>query len=68
MEQGRGACAEHVWQVTEAVFATDAQVASTCTRCGAVTVETSVTLNPGIDTPGLEDPFLYDDPELYGRA
>jgi hypothetical protein len=27
-------------------------------------VETSVTLNPGINEPGLEDPFLYDDPEL----
>jgi hypothetical protein len=33
-------------------------------RCGAVAVETSATLNPGIDERGLEDPFLYDDPEL----
>lgn len=57
-------CVEHVWDVVGAVFATDAQVEETCRRCGAVAVETSVTLNPGIDTPTLEDPFLYDDPEL----
>lgn len=57
-------CVEHVWVVRGAVFAADAQVESHCARCGAVAVETSVTLNPGIDQPGLEDPFLYDDPEL----
>jgi hypothetical protein len=57
-------CVEHVWKVAGAVFAADAQVESTCVRCGAVAVETSVTLNPGVNEPGLEDPFLYDDPEL----
>jgi hypothetical protein len=54
----------HEWAVAGAVFAADAQVESSCTRCGAVAVETSVTLNPGVNEPGLADPFLYDDPEL----
>lgn len=54
----------HEWQVVGAVFAADAQVESTCGLCGAVAVETSVTLNPGIDESRLDDPFLYDDPEL----
>jgi hypothetical protein len=53
----------HDWQVVGAVFSADAQVESTCV-CGATAVETSVTLNPGINEPGLEDQFLYDDPEL----
>jgi hypothetical protein len=57
------ACA-HVWTVVGAVFAADAQVESTCRSCGATAVETSVTLNPGLNEPGLADPFLYDDPEL----
>jgi hypothetical protein len=61
---GRVGCVEHVWQVSEAVFGSDAQVTSRCIRCPAVTVETSVGLNPGVNEPGLEDPFLYDDPEL----
>lgn len=55
---------EHDWQTVGAVFAADAHVESTCRRCGAFAVETTVSLNPGIAEPGLEDPFLYDDPEL----
>lgn len=39
---------EHVFRMTGAVFASDAQVDNVCTLCGAVSVETSVTLNPGL--------------------
>jgi hypothetical protein len=42
----------HVWRVTGAVFGPDgAQVDEVCDRCGALNVETSVTLNPGLRKP-----------------
>lgn len=55
---------DHDWEVVGASFASDAQVEEVCTLCGQLAVQTRATLNPGIDTPGLDDPFLYDDPEL----
>jgi hypothetical protein len=64
MRGDKSECVEHVWVVRGAVFAADAQVESHCARCGAVSVETSMTLNPGHDVGRLEDPFLYDDPEV----
>jgi LacI family transcriptional regulator len=48
---------EHEWGVVGATFADDAVVESTCRRCGALAAETRVGLNPGVDTPDLDDPF-----------
>lgn len=43
-------CPGHDWRVTGAVFGPDgSQVENVCRHCGAVSVETAVTLNPGLD-------------------